>query len=213
MRDGRLRRLPDLLTCALSCLLVFMALTACQLGLGSRGPADGGASDASGASYGKVFLDRGECGSRGPDPREVPCGGSRAAAQVLLRHGAGLEPEAVCPLPTDFVLRISGSSGLPATRGYACMRNLQAPHPGDPGGGGGPHTVVGDCVYSSRAGGSEVEETPCDAAAQAQGARKPEFRVVAAVAERSRCPAATALYVRLDTLVAGERPVGCARRL
>ncbi|MBT2387913.1 hypothetical protein J7E87_00380 [Streptomyces sp. ISL-1] len=114
-----------------------------------------------------------------------------------------------CPAATDFVLHISESR--PADdedgdgevgRGYACMRNLEPPHPGDPGGGGGPLTVVGDCVYN--AGKGQVKETACDGS----GPRAPEFEVASAVRSRAQCPPSTALYVRLG----GESPVGCARR-
>ncbi|HZX38654.1 MAG TPA: hypothetical protein VFF37_10040 [Streptomyces sp.] len=115
-----------------------------------------------------------------------------------------------CPAATDFVLHISESR--PAAdedgdgevgRGYACMRNLEPPHPGDPGEGGGPHTVVGDCVYSASKG--QVKETACDGS----DARAPEFEVASAVRSRAQCPPSTALYVRLG----GDEPVGCARRV
>jgi hypothetical protein len=100
--------------------------------------------------------------------------------------------------------RISDEDGDGAVhQGYACMRNLEPPHPGDPGGGGGPRTIVGDCVYGS--GDGQVRETACDGA----GARKPQYQVVKAVAERTQCPLSTALYVQLG----GARPVGCARPL
>src|SRR5690606_28988435 len=114
------------------------------------------------------------------------------------------------PDTTDFVLHISeqrpssDEDGDGAVRrGYACMRNLQPPHPGDPGGGGGPRTIVGDCVY--RLDDGKVRETACDG----DGGHAPEFKVTKAVDDRSECPASTALYVRLG----GERPVGCARAL
>ncbi|MEV0476471.1 hypothetical protein AB0I50_42455, partial [Streptomyces prunicolor] len=84
---------------------------------------------------------------------------------------------------------------------HACMRNLEPPHPGDPGGGGGPRTIVGDCVYGS--GSGQVRETACDGSGQ----RKPQYKVVKAVLRRASCPASTALYVQLG----GEQPVGCAR--
>ncbi|MFG3506227.1 hypothetical protein ACGF5F_12015 [Streptomyces sp. NPDC047821] len=159
---------------------------------------------------GEVFLAAGECTTRGRDFREVPCGGDQAVARVLTRHGRPAADGPVCPRTTDFVLHVSeshpaadedGDGSVP--RGYACMRNLRPPHPGDPGGGGGPYTLVGDCL--SGAGRGRVEETACDGS----GARRPAYRVVEAVERRSRCPAATDLYVRLG----GERPVGCARRL
>jgi hypothetical protein len=80
------------------------------------------------------------------------------------------------------------------------MRKLQPPHPGDPGGGGGPRTIVGDCVYG--AGRGEVRETACDG----NGRHDPEYRVTAAVARKAQCATSTELYVQLG----GARPVGCA---
>jgi hypothetical protein len=163
------------------------------------------------SGYGAVFLAVGECSSFGTTSfTEVPCAGERAAARVVARHDGTVPDGPRCPAATDFVLHISeqrpasdedGDGTVP--RGFACMRNLQPPHPGDPGGGGGPRTIVGDCVYSS--GDGQVRETPCDGT----GERKPQYKVVRAVAERADCPAPTALYVRLG----GKRPVGCARPL
>ncbi|MEK8170972.1 hypothetical protein NKH77_19675 [Streptomyces sp. M19] len=63
--------------------------------------------------------------------------------------------------------------------------------PGDPGRGGGPRTVVGDCVYDADRG--EVRETACDGS----GARAPRFKVAATVGRRGDCPPATALYIQL----------------
>ncbi|OKK07755.1 hypothetical protein AMK26_01325 [Streptomyces sp. CB03234] len=160
--------------------------------------------------YGELFLGPGECSTRGRDFREVPCGSERAVARVLTRFAGPPADGPVCPRTTDFVLHVSenrpaadedGDGAVP--RGYACMRNLQPPHPGDPGGGGGPYTVVGDCLYGSRKG--QVKETACDGS----GAERPEYRVVEAVERRSRCPASTDLYVELG----GTKPVGCAHRL
>jgi hypothetical protein len=163
------------------------------------------------SGYGAVFLAVGECSSFGTTSfTEVPCAGERAAARVVARHDGTVRDGPRCPSTTDFVLHISeqrpafdedGDGAVP--RGYACMRNLQPPHPGDPGGGGGPRTIVGDCVYGS--GDGQVRETACDGT----GERRPQFKVTRAVAERSDCPGPTALYVRLG----GKRPVGCARPL
>ncbi|MFC9130113.1 hypothetical protein ACFT4A_25085 [Streptomyces sp. NPDC057099] len=163
------------------------------------------------SGYGAVFLAVDECSSFGTTSfTEVPCTGERAAARVVARHDGAVRDGPRCPAATDFVLHISeqrpasdedGDGAVP--RGYACMRNLQPPHPGDPGGGGGPRTVVGDCVYSS--GDGQVRETACDGT----GERQPEYRVTRAVAGRADCPGSTALYVRLG----GDRPVGCARPL
>ncbi|MDX2526821.1 hypothetical protein [Streptomyces europaeiscabiei] len=168
------------------------------------------------SGYGTVFLGVDECSSFGTTSfAEVPCAGERAAARVVARHDGRVGQGPLCPPTTDFVLHISesrssfGESGGSAEdedgdgsvpQGYACMRKLQPPHPGDPGGGGGPRTIVGDCVYG--AGRGEVRETACDG----QGRHDPEYEVTTAVDAKARCPAATDLYVRLG----GNRPVGCA---
>ncbi|MFF9620087.1 hypothetical protein [Streptomyces griseosporeus] len=170
-----------------------------------------GAADARTTGAGARFLGVGECSSFGTTSfTEVPCASERAAARVVARYDGAAAGGPPCPPATDFVLHISaqdvsfdedGDGRIP--RGYACMRNLQPPHPGDPGGGGGPRTVVGDCVYG--AGGGQVRETACDGS----GMRKPQYKVVRAVDARAKCPASTALYVQLG----GARPVGCADRL
>ncbi|MFB9515910.1 hypothetical protein [Streptomyces purpureus] len=176
-------------------------------------PAPSGAlatATASPQGYGAVFLGPGDCGTRGPEHREVPCASEKAAARVLSRYDGPAARGPDCPDRTDFVLHVSelrpavdedGDGAVP--RGYACMRNLEPPHPGDPGGGGGPHTLVGDCLYTSRKG--QVKETACDGS----GGKRPQYEVVAAVPGRERCPASTALYVSLG----GRQPVGCARRM
>ncbi|MEV4919180.1 hypothetical protein AB0K47_20515 [Streptomyces tirandamycinicus] len=182
-------------------------------GTGNEVPAEARETSAAApASHGALFLGPGDCSGRGrTDVREVPCTSEKAAARVIARHDGRRRDGPSCPAVTDFVLHISehrperdedGDGSVP--RGYACMRNLEPPHPGDPGGGGGPHTVVGDCLRTAREG--QVKETACDGS----GAHRPEFRVVSAVGDRSRCPASTDLFVELP---AGEAPVGCARRL
>jgi hypothetical protein len=201
--------------------LLAMLLTGCQSQ--SRAAAEDGrleesaSATASGrqvtptraAGYGTVFLGVDECSSFGTTSfTEVPCTGERAAARVVARHAGRVGDGPLCPATTDFVLHISeqsrtsdedGDGAIP--QGYACMRNLTAPHPGDSGGGGGPRTIVGDCVYHS--GDGEVRETSCDGKAK----QKPQYKVTKSATKRTDCPLSTALYVQLG----GEKPVGCAR--
>jgi hypothetical protein len=204
------------LTCVLASVLVVSALVGCDALSPSSGPSEPSASGPSGgtastrpAGYGAVFLAVDECSSFGTTSfTEVLCTSERAAARVVARYDGKVADGPSCPANTDFVLHISemrpssdedGDGVIP--QGYACMRGLQPPHPGDPGGGGGPRTVVGDCVYSS--GSGQVRETACDG----KGKKPPEYKVMSAVEDRSRCPASTELYVQLG----GTRPVGCAR--
>ncbi|RFU86681.1 hypothetical protein DY218_11140 [Streptomyces triticagri] len=206
-------------------LLLVAALTACQSSrTGEDRLDDPSPSAATPTGHGKVFLDVGECSTAGKDFREISCRSERAEAKVTARHRGRESDGPLCPARTDFVLHVTenrpavdedGDGSVP--RGYACMRHLQAPHPGDPGGGGGPRTIVGDCVYRSKAG--EVRETPCAGRTLRPDARRdhadgkdvpanaPEFRVGSAVAERAQCPPSTVLYVRLR----GPEPVGCAQ--
>lgn len=198
--------------------LAAVLLTGCQSASGGGAEEDGRLEEERPASvspapprpsgYGAVFLAVDECSSFGRTSfTEVPCTSERAAARVVARHDGTVREGPRCPATTDFVLHISeqrpsldedGDGAVP--QGYACMRNLQPPHPGDPGGGGGPRTIVGDCVYGL--GDGKVRETACDG----KGKRKPEYKVTKAVDARSACPASTALYVRLG----GTSPVGCA---
>ncbi|MGW8488797.1 hypothetical protein [Streptomyces sp. NPDC055886] len=192
---------------AVAAAVVAFLLAACSAPGGGTATDDRGPAPAQpGPSpYGVVFLGPGDCSSRGPVIREVFCRSEKAAATVLARHLGTPSSGPPCPDPTDFVLHVS-ETGTGArsrlTTGYACMRNLEPPHPGDPGQGGGPLTVVGDCVTASRAG--EVTETACADA----GGRAPRYRVESAVRRRAQCPDDTDLFVSLR----GEKPVGCARR-
>ncbi|WP_398859775.1 hypothetical protein [Streptomyces chengmaiensis] len=217
---GRSWGVPASVAVLLTAVVTAVLCTGCQEAAGGRaapGPRGSGGS-ASGASsapatpgYGAVFLGRGECVSRGREFHEAPCSSEKATALVLARYdGLASTGRGACPQTTDFVLHISESLSAAdedgdgeVSRGYACMRNLEPPHPGDPGGGGGPHTVVGDCVYTARKG--QVKETACDGS----GEHAPQYEVASAVARRAQCPPSTELFVTLG----GERPVGCARRV
>ncbi|WP_369169538.1 hypothetical protein AB5J49_17360 [Streptomyces sp. R28] len=203
--------------CAFLVLLIPL-LTGCQSRSGAAGEADGRLDKTASeqqvaptlpAGYGVVFLGVDECSSFGTSSfTEVSCTSERAAARVVARHDGKAGDGPLCPGTTDFVLHISqqsrtsdedGDGAIP--QGYACMRNLTSPHPGDPGGGGGPRTIVGDCVYGS--GDGQVRETSCDG----NGEQKPQYKVTRSVGKRAHCPPSTALYVQLG----GEKPVGCAR--
>jgi hypothetical protein len=199
-------------------LTATLLLTACQL-LSSDDGSDG--SDGSApttartppsslapvSGSGPLFLAVGECSSFGTTSfTEVPCGGERAAARVVARHDGTAAEGPPCPPTTDFVLHIgeqpteTGAGSI--WQGYACMRTLQPPHPGDPGAGGGPRTIVGDCVYG--AGHGRVRETACDGS----GTRIPQYKVIKAVPTRANYPPSTALYVQLG---GAPNSVGCAR--
>lgn len=206
---------------AVGALLALLAalLTGCQSPSGAaaedgrlgEGESASTSDSRDGSGNGAVFLGVDECSSFGTTSfTEVPCAGERAAARVVARHDGKVGDGPPCPGTTDFVLHISaqsrtsdedGDGAVP--QGYACMRNLTPPHPGDPGGGGGPRTIVGDCVYGS--GDGRVRETPCDGT----GEQQPQYEVTKAVDRRAQCPRSTALYVRLG----GEKAVGCARRV
>ncbi|SNT02711.1 hypothetical protein [Actinacidiphila glaucinigra] len=193
--------------------LAAVLLAACSPGPGATGSGAAG-PDVSPATHDAVFLDRGDCaaGDRVGAYREVVCSDPGARARVvgrlygLLPASPSPAPPAAaragdrCPPTTDFLLTVTAAR----PQGYACMRNLTAPHPGDPGGGGGPRTIAGDCVYTSRKG--RVKETPCDGS----GPHAPQFRVVELARGRGSCPAGTVLYVGVGGGPAG---VGCARRL
>ncbi|MEU5597402.1 hypothetical protein [Streptomyces sp. NPDC020298] len=199
----RTRRLVGLV-CGL-CALPLALLTGCQdaPGPAADGTPAGAATPTPSTGYGAEFLGVGECSSFGTTSfTEVPCAGERAAARVVARYDGTAADGPLCPPTTDFVLHISAQKGR-IPQGYACMRDLEAPHPGDPGGGGGPRTVPGDCVYGS--GGGQVRETACDGS----GGRKPQYKVTEAVETRGQCPPSTDLYVQLG----GGKPVGCARRV
>ncbi len=198
---------------AVSVLVLALAVVVagCRQAEGRTPPTDTPSTTATPSpGFGAVFLGPGDCASPGEDFHEEPCAGGKAMARVLARFEGRTATGPVCPAPTDFVLHISQSRRSAdedgdgeVGQGYACMRNLRPPHPGDPGGGGGPRTLVGDCLY--RAAEEQVKETACDGS----GEHPPAFAVASAVTRKAKCPPTTALYVQLG----GDKPVGCARRV
>ncbi|MFF2960695.1 hypothetical protein ACFVT1_17665 [Streptomyces sp. NPDC057963] len=133
-------------------------------------------------SYGAQYLAENECaapeGGSKDVYREVPCGDPKAVARVTYRMEAGKASPfsaTVCSETTDFVIDVPISlavlEGTRATgEGYACMRNLKPPHPGDPGGGGGPRIEVGDCVHSDGKAGDAISEVACRTKGRKDGA-------------------------------------------
>lgn len=204
-------------------LALLTALGACAPFRGAGGGADAGSADPAPTpalmGTGGTFLAAGACAQSDPlgTYREVACSDPSALARVTVRFH-GLLPDASspspagratatapavrvgssCPETTDFVLTVSSGR----SPGHACMRKLDGPHPGDPGAGGGPRTIVGDCVYTAGAG--QVKETACDGSSR----NKPGYRVDSIASDRARCPRETALFVSV-----GPAGTGCARRL
>ncbi|MFE7352385.1 hypothetical protein ACFU8Q_04060 [Streptomyces sp. NPDC057543] len=141
-------------------------------------------------SYGTEFLAIDECAA--PEPgrtgayREVPCGDPEAVARVTGRMSTGnAEPLSgtTCPDHTDFAIDASIGLGAPegaqvAGDGYACMRNLKPPHPGDPGGGGGPRIELGDCVHSDGKNGDVITEAACRTKGKKNGATHKIIKIV-----------------------------------
>ncbi|MFF8916749.1 hypothetical protein ACF08M_26350 [Streptomyces sp. NPDC015032] len=141
-------------------------------------------------SYGTQYLAENECAALEPGKkdvyREVPCGDPKAVARVTYRMESGKAwpfSATTCSETTDFVVDVPISlAALENTRatgeGYACMRNLKPPHPGDPGGGGGPRIEVGDCVHTGPKKGDAVEEVACRAKSKKNGATHKIIKIV-----------------------------------
>ncbi|MEE1807608.1 hypothetical protein [Streptomyces sp. BE133] len=133
-------------------------------------------------SYGVQFLAEGECAAAEPGQkdiyREVPCDDPKAVAKVIDRADIGFPDPfeaTACSDNADFAVNAPVSIAILEDKpvsgeGYACMRNLKAPHPGDPGGGGGPRIEVGDCVHSTAKDGSSVSEVACRTKGKKDGA-------------------------------------------
>lgn len=96
----------------------------------------------------------------------VECTDPRAQSKIIelgatfdtLDAAKPLDPG--CPDNADAAYRPTGA--LPLQKRLACVRNLKAPHPGDPGGGGGTNTIAGDCVFIVGMLDNGYEELPCD---------------------------------------------------
>lgn len=138
-----------------------------------------------------------------PAAERVSCEDPEAKAkivQVVAESGAGASTSPDCPAGVDGVARVRTGEELQGrTPTAVCARNIDGPHPGDPGVGGAMITV-GDCVSSSIAFGSETACTDKESYA----------KVVARVNTAKECPS-TALETMELTSFGGDvpRPVLC----
>jgi hypothetical protein len=130
----------------------------------------------------------------------ISCSDPRAIARVtaLGAHIPQNQPieDSGCPDDSDMAVR-TRTTGLGATSDSQvyCLRNVKAPHPGDPGGGGGG-LVVADCVYVASSNGArplndQVEEVPC-----ADGFFA---KVLAKTRDKVSCPADTVSRIPYGT--------------
>lgn len=148
-------------------------------------------------------------GKKIPASTRVKCDDPAAKAKVLkitaerqataYRFGGRAEPD--CPAGTDGISNVTLKQG--EKRYYeACVRNLEGPHPGDPG-AGGALLAAGDCVSggSLGIGGKEVACTAADWYG----------KVLARVDTEASCPAKTLETMKLRPFGGGEitRPVLC----
>jgi hypothetical protein len=97
-----------------------------------------------------------------------------------------------CPAGTDSVTQVSDepAGGAAPTAEFWCLRNVQPPHPGDPGGGSG-ELVVGDCL--GVAPSSQSIEVPCDGSGL-----PPEFVVGWLPDSAGNCPAEADATINLQ---------------
>lgn len=120
----------------------------------------------------------------------VDCADPRARSKVValgpdITIGEPQPADLGCPDDTDATYVAKGV--LPRRGQVVCVRYLQAPHPGDPGGGGGA-IVTGDCVDVASSNSSaplndQIFEEPC------VGSVIWFARIVAMAADAAGCPA------------------------
>jgi hypothetical protein len=154
-----------------------------------------------GATAIRDYSQEGDC--LRPDPAtlegflQTDCDSADATAKIVeMVRDAGAESSPLCPAGTD--LLVDGEQGpvvdgdIAAVPQTWCLRNLEAPHPGDPGQGGG-ELVPRDCFTVDAAG--EISEAACDG----RGRTAPEHRLLA-IEERERdCPTETADPIELNS--------------
>lgn len=172
-----------------------------------------------------VLMAKGDCygpprGDEQGHAVEMPCDDPDAIGKVLKRveKKTTLYTYTDCSDSTDDVLGISGDPGWEVAgsrdyaeyavgEGYACVRNLKAPHPGEPG-EGGMEIRVGDCLEASDTG-DRYEEVPCE------GEVLPDVKVIGQPDLDNNCPRKDDTRLTeesiLDVAGLGGGPDYCAR--
>jgi hypothetical protein len=144
-------------------------------------------------------IEAGDCLGRGShlaggySPRG--CDHAEATHEILaMVTDLGRADRPLCPAGTDELLPaeqgpvVDGDiASLPQTW---CLRNLEPPHPGDPGMGGG-ELVEQDCIVDAA---GAIDEVPCDG----RGPAPPQHRLVGVVDVAEACPPGTAEPIGLD---------------
>lgn len=131
---------------------------------------------------------------------QASCDGPEATVEIVDmvtdQGDPGGESSPVCPPGTD---RLVESEQGPVDDGEIaappqtwCLRNLEAPHPGDPGKGGG-ELHPDDCFTIDTTGG--VAEEPCGG-----GGAADRYRLLAVEELPGACPAGAVEPVELDGL-------------
>jgi hypothetical protein len=140
------------------------------------------------------------------NPTTVDCSSPLAVAKVLSREPFDLIKVTTCPKASataDKLWQVSrlGTGKDAGKLEYAalCLRNLGAPHPGDPGQGGGPNIVKGDCLVEHKnvlalSTGSDTStvETACNST----GYNAPNYKVIG---------------MGTQTIIKGDKGVPCPR--
>lgn len=156
-------------------------------------------------SKGSCVADDPTAGEEAANLAEVACSDPAAVAKVLAREPFDPFKVTTCAKPAaqaDTLAQLSrlGTGKNAGKLEYAavCLRNLRAPHPGDPGQGGGPNIVKGDCLVEhkslqlSLSGGSDT--TTVETACSATGYSAPNYRVIG---------------MGTTTIVRGEKSIPC----
>ena len=170
-----------------------------------------GGGGVSGPVKAEQCVDKGfgaDAGNRIPASLRVSCDDAAAKAKITKITDEGeasafnftsrSEPD--CPAGTDGVTNVRGKD---TDKHYyeACVRNIEGPHPGDPG-AGGAFLSAGDCVSSGSIGFGK--EQPC---------AQPDWygKIVARVATEESCPAQTLEVMKMRSLGGGKvaKPVLC----